>query len=166
MRERMVTRGVAGKAVVFLLAAFLAWHLAQAATITISGSWSRVIGAGDVQGGPGGNLAPTYASSANQVRMNVMNPPARSWRVDVCRIDTLWHPDFVLSIRRTNNGLNGNGQVFGGTNYLQITTTNQTFVTGRGTRRIITLQEQLGGVSVSIPVGTYTTTIQFTAVDI
>jgi hypothetical protein len=156
-------RRVAGKAVRFLLAAFVAWHLAQAATITISGSWSRVIGAGDLTGGPGSDLTATYESATNQITMVVRDNA--NWRVDVRRIDTIWHANFVLSIRRTNNGTAGNGWVAGGTTYLQITTMSQTFVTGRRNRRGITLQERLDGVSVSIPVATYTTTIQFTVVD-
>lgn len=163
MRKRNVMRRVARKAVRFLLAAFVAWHLAQAATITISGSWSRVIGAGDLTGGPGSDLTATYESATNQITMVVRDNA--NWRVDVRRIDTIWHANFVLSIRRTNNGTAGNGWVAGGTTYLQITTMSQTFVTGRRNRRGITLQERLDGVSVSIPVATYTTTIQFTVVD-
>ena len=163
MRTRKVMRQVAGKAVRFLLVAFVAWHLAEAATITISGSWSRVIGAGDLQGGAGTDLNPAYESATNQITMVVRDNA--NWRVDVRRIDTIWHANFVLSIRRTNNGTAGNGWVAGGTTYLQITTTSQTFVTGFRNRRGITLQERLDGVSVSIPVRTYTTTIQYTVVD-
>jgi len=159
-------RRVAGKAVRFLLAAFVAWHLAEAANITISGSWFRVIGAGDLTGGPGSNLASTYESATNQVTMDITGAGNSNWRVDVRRIDTIWHPDFVLSIRRTNNGTGGPGTVTGGTNYLQITATSQTFVTGSRNRTGITLQERLDGVSVSIPVGIFTTTIQYTVVEI
>ena len=166
MRKRNVMRPVAGTAVRFLLAAFVAWNLAQAATITITGSWSRVIGAGDLTGGPGSNLTATYTSATNQVLMGVTGAGNRNWRVDVRRIDTIWHADFVLSIRRTNNGTAGPGTVTGGTNYLQITATSQTFVTGRRNRTGITLQERLNGVSVSIPATAYTTTILFTVVEI
>jgi len=166
LRKRNVMRPVAGTAVRFLLAAFVAWNLAQAATITITGSWSRVIGAGDLTGGPGSNLTATYTSATNQVLMGVTGAGNRNWRVDVRRIDTIWHADFVLSIRRTNNGTAGPGTVTGGTNYLQITATSQTFVTGRRNRTGITLQERLNGVSVSIPATAYTTTILFTVVEI
>lgn len=164
MRKRNVMRRVAGKAVRFLIAAFVAWNLAQAATITIAGSWSRVIGAGDLTGGPGSNLTATYASATNQVTMGVTTGAGMNWRVDVRRIDTIWHASFRLSIRRTSNG-SGTGTVAGGATYLRITTISQTFVTGSGNRAGIQLQERLGGVSVSIPVATYTTTIQYTVVD-
>ena len=165
MRKRNVMRRVAGKAVRFLIAAFVAWHLAQAADITIIGNWSLMIGAADLQGGPGSDLNPSYQSAANQITMDVTTRGQWTWRVDVNRIDSGWNAAFQLFIRRTNNGTSGNGSVSGGTAYLQITTTSQTFVTGQGDRRGITLQERLDGVSVSVPPATYTTTIQYTVVD-
>lgn len=155
-----------GRKVIFLLfAAFVLWRFVQAATITVTGTWFRTIGSADLQAGPGSNLTATYSSATNQITMGLATTGALPWRVDVRRIDSLWHANFVLSIRRTNNGTGGTGTVSGGTTYLQITTINQTFVTGSGTRTGITLQERLGGVSVQIPPATYTTTIQYTAVD-
>lgn len=159
-------RQVAGKAVRFLFAASVAWNLAQAATyITISGSWVRVIGTGDLQGGAGSDLNPSYQSAADQITMDVTTLGQWTWRVDVNRIDSGWNAGFQLFIRRTSGGTSGNGSVSGGTAYLQITTTSQAFVTGQGDRRGITLQKRLDGVSVSIPSGMYTTTIQYTVVD-
>jgi hypothetical protein len=157
---RRVGRGT----VLFLVGAFLLLNLAEAANITITGTWSRVIGAGDLTGGPGSNLTATYTSATNQILMGVTTT-LTNWRVDILRIDTHWHANFALSIRRTGTG-SGTGTVTGGGAYLAITTTSQTFVTGSGNRAGIQLQERLGGVSVSIPVATYTTTIQYTVVDI
>jgi hypothetical protein len=151
-------RRVAGSAVRFLLATLVACNLAHAATITITGSWSLVIGAGNLTGGPGTNLTATYTSATNQVLMGVTTTLV-NWRVDISRLDSLWHANLVLSIRRTGTG-SGTGSVTGGGSYQAITTTNQTFVTGSGNRAGIQLQERIGGVSVSIPVATYTTTIQ------
>jgi hypothetical protein len=81
-------RRAAGKAVRFLIAAFVAWHLAEAATIMISGSWSRVIGPADLQGGRGSDLTATYQSATNQITMAVSDNA--NWRVDVRRIDTIY----------------------------------------------------------------------------
>jgi len=163
LRKQNVMRRVAGSAVRLLLAAFVAWNIAQAATITITGSWTRVIGAGDLTGGPGTNLTATYTSATNQALMAVTTTGV-NWRVDVLRIDSIWHANFVLSIRRTGTG-SGTGSVTGGGGFQAITTTSQTFVTGSGNRTGIQLQERIGGVSVSIPAATYTTTIQYTVVD-
>jgi hypothetical protein len=161
--EPVRPRRIAARATAILIAALSLLVVARAANITISGSWSRTIGSGDLQGGAGSNLNPTYASSSNQVYMSVTTT-LTNWRVDILRIDSSWNSNFVLSIRRTGNGM-GSGTVSGGTNYQTILTTSQTLVTGSGNLYLIALQEQLGGVSVSIPVATYSTTIQYTAVD-
>jgi hypothetical protein len=159
---RRVGRGI----VLFLTGAFLLLTFAQAANITITGSWSLTIGAGNLQGGAGSDLTSTYTTASGAISMAVSAASAihSGWSVSVLRIDTNWNANFVLSIMRTGNG-SGTGTVSGGTSYLQITTTSNTFVTGSGSLTGITLQEQLGGVSVSIPAATYTTTIQFTATD-
>jgi hypothetical protein len=153
-----------GKAALFLTAVLTLLVLAEAANININGIWSWNIGPGDLQGGPGSNLNTTYTSAPSQVRMSVTGAGNRAWRVDVLRIDSNWHADFVLDIRRTGSGW-GPGTVSGGTTYLTISTMSQTFVTGSGNRAGIPLQERLSGVSVSIPVAAYTTTIQYTVVD-
>jgi hypothetical protein len=158
-----MTWGRARTVVLVLAAALGLFALAEAANITITGSWSRTISASDLTGGAGSNLTATYTSATNQVLMGVTTT-LTNWRVDVLRIDSTWNASFVLSIRRTGSGT-GTGSVSGGTSYLTILTTSQTFVTGSGNLSSIPLQERLGGVSVSIPVATYTTTIQYTVVD-
>lgn len=160
---RVMMRRAATKVAFPLIAVFTLLVFAEAANITITGSWSLSIGSGNLQGGAGSNLTATYTSATNQVTMAVTTT-LTNWRVDILRIDSNWNANLVLSIRRTSSGT-GTGTVSGGTTYLTITTTSQTFVTGSGNRSGIALQERIGGVSVSIPPGTYTTTIQFTAVD-
>jgi hypothetical protein len=158
-------RRVGRKAALSLLTAFILLNFAEAANITITGSWSRTIGAADLWFGAGSDLRPSYQSATNQITMGVQTGAGMNWRVDVRRIDSNWHANFQLSIRRTNNGTFGAGWVAGGTTFLLITTASQTFVTGWDNRYGITLQEQLAGVSVSIPQATYTTTIEYTVVD-
>ncbi len=160
-----ITRRIGRGTVLFLTGAFLLLIFAQAANITITGSWSLAIGAGNLTGGAGSNLTATYTSTSGSISMGVSATSRTStWSVSVLRIDTSWNANLVLSIMRTGSG-SGTGGVSGGTTYLTITTMGQTFVTGNGTLTGITLQERLGGVSVSIPVATYTTTIQFTVTD-
>jgi hypothetical protein len=163
MSRQITVRRVGRGTVLFLAGAFIVMNFAEAANITITGSWSRVIGSGDLTGGAGSNLTATYTSATNQVLLGVTTTLV-NWRVDILRIDTHWHANFVLSIRRTGTG-SGTGTVTGGGAYLTITTASQTFVTGSGNRAGIQLQERLQGVSVSIPADTYTTTIQYTVVD-
>jgi len=162
-RQNIVWR-VGRGTVLFLTWTFMLLTFAEAANITITGSWSLVIGAGDLTGRPGTNLTAAYNSATNQVLMGVTTGAGLTWRVDVLRIDSHWHANLVLSIRRTGTG-SGTGTVTGGGGFQAITTTSQTFVTGSGNRAGIQLQERLGGVSVSIPADTYTTTVQYTVVD-
>jgi hypothetical protein len=124
-----------------------------------------LLGAADLTGRPGTNLVTNYNSATNQVLMDVTSGAGMPWRVDVLRIDSNWHASLTLSIRRTGTG-SGTGTVTGGGSFLAITTASQTFVTGSGSRAGVQLQERIAGVSVSIGAGTFTTTIQYTVVDI
>jgi hypothetical protein len=156
---RRIGRGM----VLFLIGTSILLNFAVAANITITGTWTLSIGVADLTGRPGTNLTANYNSATNQVLMDVTTTGV-NWRVDVLRIDTHWTTLVVLSIRRTGTG-SGTGTVTGGGSYMAITPTSQTFVTGSGNRAGIQLQERITGVSVSIPVDTYTTTVQFTVVD-
>jgi hypothetical protein len=150
--------------VLFLIVASLLLNFAEAANITITGSWALTIVVGDLTGRPGTNLTANYNSATNQVLMDVTTGAGMAWRVDVLRIDTHWTALVTLSIRRTGTG-SGTGTVTGGGAFMAITTTSQTFVTGTGNRAGIQLQERISGVSVSIPADIYTTTVQYTVVD-
>jgi len=147
-----------------LLAVFSLLKIVEAAAVNINGIWSLTIGVGNLQGGAGSDLTSTYQSPSGQITMDVVPGGKKAWGISVARVDSSWNANFVLSVMRTGSG-SGTGTVSGGTTYLTITTTTQTFVTGTGSLTGIPLQEQLGGVSVSIPPATYSTTIQFTAAD-
>jgi hypothetical protein len=145
----------------------LAALLEAAIAITVSGSWTLSIGQSNLTGSAGSNLASAYESATNQLIMNISGLfySTTTWRVDVRRVDTNWNANFILSIKRTNSGTSGTGALYsGGTTYAAVTTTAQTFWTGRGNRSGIYLQEKLEGVSCSIPAATYTTTLSFTVV--
>lgn len=159
-------RQIVRQTALLLISCFLLFNFAEPANISISGNWSRIIDASDLQSGPGSDFNPAIESATDQIVMGITGAGGRSWRVDVSRIDTNWHANFVLSIRRTNGGTGGPGSVSGGLTYLEILPTNQTFVTGQSNRTGITFQERLEGLSVSIPPGTYTTTVRFTVTEL
>jgi hypothetical protein len=85
--------------------------------------------------------------------------------VDVKKSDTNWHANFQLYVRRTSDG-SGSGSISGGTSYQEITDTDQSFFNGTLDRSNITGQLELTGVTVQIPVDTYTTTVYYTVVEI
>lgn len=137
-----------------------------APTITATGDWSPSIGAADLQGGPGSDLLATYESSGSQVTLDIgsLAGDADAWRIDVRRTDSDWPVPFTLAVRRTADGMGG-GSISGGDSYLTITESDQALFSGAGDRLGIEAQLRLGGVSLAIPPGIYSTTLTYTVVD-
>jgi hypothetical protein len=151
----------------------IAWALAgptvflsAAIGITSSGTWSVSIGEANLSGGAGTNLAPTYDSATNQLTINVTGTKNKNdaWRIDVRSVNTSWNANLYLNVLRTSNGT-GPGSISGGTSYIQLTTSNQTFFSGKGDRTGITVQLRLSNLSVKIPPATDSAYARFTIVD-
>jgi hypothetical protein len=134
---------------------------AWAIKMGIVGSWSLTIDATDLQAGAGSDLTNNYESASGAVTLDVFQT-AVAWRVDVKRVDTFWHADLVLWVKRTGDGSSPNS---GGTEYMEVTTVDQAFFTGADDSRTIPLQFKLSGVSISVPPDSYSTTIYYTAVE-
>lgn len=156
-------------AVVILLAIliFTARVASGSVAMTVIGSWSELIDETDVVTAAGSDLRGTYESSLNQLAIGISGTTDASdaWRVDVRRIDTTWHNDLHLWVRRTSDGT-GTGSISDGTNYMEVTLTDQAFFCGTGDRSTIEAQLKLTGVSIHIPPGTYSTTLYYTIVDL
>ena len=136
-----------------------------AISIGVSGSWFETIDENDLVGGPGSDLQSTYESAADQVSIDIEGADSQSWRVDVRKIDTDWHGDLGLYVRRTSDGT-GDGQITGGTSYEQVTDTYQELFSGDRDRSGINLQLMLDGVSAGLPCGNYLTTVYYTVVEV
>jgi len=152
--------------ILVLAATFALINLVLASNITVTGSWSLSIGQADLSGTAGSELNSTYTSATNQATLGAdATYSFTNWRISVRRIDTTWHANFHLWVKRTNNGTSGTGTYSGGTTFIDLTTVDQTFMTGRGDRSGFTLQFQLTGVSTAVPAASYSTTIRYTIVD-
>ncbi len=134
--------------------------------ITATGNWSETIDASDLIGGAGSDLTSTYESASAQTSITITNTQNNvdDWRVDVRRADTTWHGNFTLSVQRTGDGTGG-GSISGGVSYQAVGTTDASFFSGAGDRTGITVQLKLDGMSVQVPINTYSTTVTFTVVD-
>ena len=135
--------------------------------IAVTGDWSETIDASDLQAGAGSNLKSTYESAADAGALTISGTSGDedTWRVKVRRTEsTNWHSNFILSVKRTNDG-SGGGSISGGTEYQAISTTNVEFFSGAGDRGIL-LQLKLDGMSLGIPPGAYSTTIIYTVEDL
>ena len=155
-------------AVLGMAAVILAWtvEVLPAIALVCTGSWSPVIGAADLVAGAGSALRSTYESAADQVSVTISDTAGSgdAWRVDVRRVDGTWNDDVDLWIVRTSDGTGGT--VTGGTSYVQVTTSDQTFFSGSDDVSGIACRLRLTGVSIAVPPGSYGTTVWLTVVDI
>lgn len=133
---------------------------------TVSGSWSRVIDAGDLAGAAGSDLVPTFDSMPTAVSLGVTGTtgPADTWEIQVSRTDVSWDSQLHLSVMRTSAGT-GPGTMAGGLAFLEILPLEQSFLTGSGDRSSIQVQVRLSGVSVLVAQGSYAVTVNFTLID-
>jgi len=138
-------------------------------SINSDGSWSKTITTSNLTAGAGSNLTSTYESTTTQANIDISLTLGilDSWRVNVHKVDGTWHNDFHLYIRRSSDGWTdlGLGTISGGSSYIEVTGVSQTFFTGSGNRYDADVQLKLTGISLSIPPGTYSTTVYITLVD-
>lgn len=143
--------------------------LLPAAAIDLAGAggWSETVTAADLTAGAGTDLLATYTSAADALVFSVGNclDPSDAWRVDVRRGDVTWASQLSLSVRRTGEGT-GLGVINGGLDYLPVGTSDVAFFSGAGDRLGIPVQVQVGGVSIQVEPGSYSTTLILTVVDI
>lgn len=111
--------------------------------------------------------------SQTTIDIKVRNTPGlNNYTVNVKKTDSgnNWGTLGIL-IKRTGIGTGGGpgSTITGGTTYVPILTTDSVFFNGAndngGTRSGIPIQYQISGISVLVPVGSYSTTITYTLID-
>lgn len=157
--------------------------MAQSMTVS-GGNWFPTISAITEAGN---NYASTTLQSAtNQSLISITMPSiffgiaSNNYLVRVRRTDSGINWDTAtlqISVLRTGDGTGGGTGLFGGvstitggnTNFVAITTSDANFFSGSnyGTtpRSNVPIQYQISGISVLVPVGTYSTTITYTLID-
>ncbi len=154
-------------------AAFTAFFLSfavslHATDIGATGGWTDlVIGSSDLQGGAGTDLQDSYTSGEEATTLNVTGTSGSNgaWKVQVRMDNTSWQSEVILSVQRTGDG-SGAGSISNGTSYTAVGTSDVYFFEGTGDKTAIPIQYKISGMSVSVPPGTYSTTLTFTVVDI
>lgn len=159
------------RAVFFVLVfvTFLFFDVPLYATdIGATGGWTGLtIGSSDLKGGAGTDLQNSYESDSKATMINVTSTSGK-WEVQVRKVEegsNLWPNGVSLSVRRTGEG-SGGGTITGGDSYISVTRTDVVFFEGTGDRTAIPVQYKISGMSVSVPPGTYSTTLTFTVVDV
>ncbi len=79
------------------------------------------------------------------------------------RVDQGWDDRVLLSVRVTSEGT-GEGSITYEDSFIPVTTGETNFFGGQGDRAGIAIQYQLQGVSLQIPPGNYSTSVEFTLV--
>lgn len=135
----------------------------QGVDVTVTGNWMKNIAASDISEA-GNDYPSSYTSNNNQTVMTI-NP--KNWRkttyVSVGKSDIAWNAALTLKVRRTANGTNGNNNISGGLSFQTITNNYDTdFFNCSDYHTLIPLQYQITGISVLLPVQSYSTTIYYT----
>jgi hypothetical protein len=136
-------------------------------TIKTVRRWRLTLDAADLIGGGGTDFPVILESAVDEVEIDISKTlgPTAPWRVDVRSTEVNWRPEYRLYVRRSSDGL-GDGSIAGGTVYQEITGVDQVFFSGTGDRTKIELQFRLEGVSVGVPLDTYTADVHYTVTEL
>ena len=137
--------------------------IADAADISVSGTWWRIVNRDDLLAGAGTSLPTQIESAAGVATLTIANTGSSRWRVDVARAsDVNWPPGVDIAIRRSS----ADSGVDGGTTYLTLTQGAQTLLEGTGDHPNIQVQLELRGVSLQTLAATYSLHITYTIVSV
>lgn len=143
----------------------------HAQSMSVTGNWNPNLAASQIAEA-GNDYNPAISSATNQTSLShslgggIFNQILNGWQVNVQRVDNNWNPNLQLQLRRTGDG-GGTflSNIAGGTTYQQVSTASTIFYNGNGNFSNIPIQYRLQGISVTLPVGTYSTTIIYTLID-
>lgn len=150
--------------IAFYIAA-LSIFTASAQTISINGgtTWSiPTLSSTITKAGKNYEHIETSGTSQTLLKVNAV----LAWSITAHLSTTSnWDSSLKLSVQRTGNGT-GIAILTGGTTYIQLTSTPQAFFSGllnlTASRDNIPIQYKIEGLSVMLPVKTYTTTVTYT----
>jgi len=119
----------------------------------------------------GQNYPHAISSTSSQSLVNITGVnPLPSWTVLVHKQDLFWHGSLSVWVRKTGDGsCSGSGCVLspsGTSPYIQLQNTTQTFFSGARNHNDISIQYEIRGLSVLIPVNDYSTSVIYTLVEL
>lgn len=161
------------KKIIFLAILLLSSFMGRTQTITASPSWNISVPANTITEA-GNNYTTNITSAASQTLVSFSVSAGLfggNYTVSVHKIDSDWHSNLSLWTQRTGAGTGSgwfsSGTITGGLTFVQLTNAPQTFFSGStgilsSGRTNIPIQYEIRGVSVLLPVKTYTTTVVYT----
>jgi hypothetical protein len=136
-------------------------EICWALSITALGSWSETIG---VPPPIAGNDLPNTSESDSAAVSITITATIGNWGLNVKKINSHWHDNLHLHIKRTSDGT-GSGSISGGTSYQEVTDIDLPFFNGKGDRSNVNVQLELTGVSIQVPPDVYSATVYYTVSD-
>ena len=140
----------------------------QIQSINVSGNWSAAVPTNTITEA-GLNYTSNITSATNQTLISIVATSNRDpYTVSIRKQDTSWNANLTLWARRTGTGSGNNILTNGGLNYQQLSGSAQYFFDGivsTGNPRSVVdipIQYEIRGLSVLIPVSSYSTTIIYT----
>lgn len=133
----------------------------SAADISATDSYTKTITSSDLISGAGTDLKNTYESASNQIDVDISGLWSHTHAISVYKVDSSWNSNLHLYVRRTATGTAGS-EVWNGTSYQEVTSTATEFFRADLDSYNIKLQFELTGMSIHIPIGTYSTTVYLT----
>jgi hypothetical protein len=131
---------------------------------TITGNWNLNVQASEITEA-GSNYIGSFESATNQIIFNRNAPDfyLQNWSITIHKSDVTWDSNIKLWIRRTGdgNGVNGSS-ISNGANYQEVVNTPISFFNGYKEVNDIPLQLKYTGISVTIPINTFSTYLNFT----
>lgn len=110
-----------------------------------------------------------YESNPDATVLNVINTAgSKNWRVSVrASYDANWPTDVTLYIRPSAEGRGtSESSPVGVGVYVAVTTSDNIFLESKSDTTGIPIQYKLSGLSLSVPPGSYSTSVSFTVVEI
>lgn len=137
----------------------------QIISVTVTGNWNAEAITPITEAGL--DYTSNITSASNQSLLDISSQSNDPYTVTIQKQDTDWNSDLTVWVRRTGIGTGGNS-ISGGLNYVQLSTSAQFFFDGSIAQRAepavtgIPIQYEIRGLSVLIPIKSYTTTIIYT----
>ncbi len=117
----------------------------------------------------GNDYAINATSLTNQTLIDFKTGGLKSYTISVQKVDADWHDNLTLWVKRNGDGNGSGGQTVpmtGGETFMQVTNAPQAFFydasNSTHNRNNVPVQYEIRGLSVLIPVKTYTTTVVYT----
>jgi hypothetical protein len=134
----------------------------QRVDIAVIGNWMKAIDASDISDA-GNDYASAYTSNIDQTKITII--PKNYNKTNIVYIhkeDIAWNAALTLKIRRTSGGTYVYTNINDGLIFQTITNNDAYFFNCQGPYVDVNLQYQITGISVLLPVQSYSTTVMFT----